>query len=301
MTLSLAEAIARVPAWVGKETRATPLSGGITNQNYRMEVEGESFVLRISGDATDLLGVNRAAEHIASRAASQLGIAPEVVYIIQPEGYLVTRYITCCQLPPEEIVKPANIRRIAEAFKQFHQLSLSLPTTFSPFRRVEHLTQVSRDHGAIFPKNFDWLIERMHEVEVAFQRDPFIPRPCHNDLLNANFFDDGRILIIDWEYAGMGDIYFDLANFASHHRLDDEQARFLLECYFGNVTPRRFARLQLMRPMSEMHEALWGTTQTCLSKLDFDFREYAELWFARATQAMQDPRWGNWLKEIIHA
>ena len=78
--LSVAEAIARVPAWAGKETRATPLSGGITNQNYRVDVEGESFVLRICGDATDLLGVNRAAEYDASRAAGQLGIAPQVFY-----------------------------------------------------------------------------------------------------------------------------------------------------------------------------------------------------------------------------
>ena len=172
--LSVAEAIARVPAWAGKETRATPLSGGITNQNYRVDVEGESFVLRICGDATDLLGVNRAAEYAASRAAGQLGIAPQVFYRILPENYLVTRFINGKSVPPDAMGKPENIWRVAEAIKQFHALPITLPSTFSSFRRVEHLTKISRDHGALFPRNFDGLIERMREVEIAFQRDPFM-------------------------------------------------------------------------------------------------------------------------------
>ncbi len=301
MPLSLEEAVARVPQWTGaKDLKTTPLGGGITNQNFRVDVDGESFVQRISGDDTDLLGISREAEYIAIRAAGQLGIAPEVFYLIQPESYLVTRFVTGRPIPLEEMVKPENIRRVAEALKKFHALPLQIPATFSPFRRVEHLTKVSRRYEVAFPVNFDWLMDRMREVEVAFLADPFTPRPCHNDLLNGNFLDDGRIRILDWEYAGMGDIYFDLANFSCHHRFDDDQAHFLLECYFGKSTPKRFARLKLMRPMSELHEAMWGTTQVGLSKLDFDFRGYADLWFGRATEAIHDPRWGDWLKEITH-
>jgi thiamine kinase-like enzyme len=114
-------------------------------------------------------------------------------------------------------------------------------------------------------------MERMREVEAAFLADPFTPRPYHDDLLNGDFLFDEQIRILDWEYAGMGDIYFDLANFSSHHRFDDDQVHFLLECYFGQPTPKRFARLQLMRPMSEMHEAMWGTTQVGIPKLDLIF------------------------------
>jgi thiamine kinase-like enzyme len=308
MTLSLAEAIARVPQWASaKDLKTAPLSGGITNQNFRVDVNGESFVLRICGNATDLVGINREAEYIANGAAGKLGIAPKVFCRIQPENYLVTRFIHGRPVPPAEMGKPENIRRVTESLKQFHALPLALPTTFLPFRRVEYLTTVARDHGAIFPRNFDWLVERMREVEAAFRRDPFVPRPCHDDLLNANFLvedsslgNDGRILIIDWEFAGMGDITFDLANFASHHRFNDDQSRWLLECYFGEITPRRFARLQLMRSVSEIHEAMMGMAQAGLSKLDFDFHEYADLWFGRATEAIHDPRWGDCLKEIAH-
>ena len=85
-------------------------------------------------------------------------------------------------------------------------------------------------------KDFDWLIERMQAAEQALHIRPLTPRPCHDDLLNANFLANGQLYVLDWEYAGMGDIFFDLANFSDHHELTDEQDRWLLECYFGEVT-----------------------------------------------------------------
>jgi thiamine kinase-like enzyme len=123
-------------------------------------------------------------------------------------------------------------------------------------------------------------------------------------LLNLNFLDEnvpgeiGEMRLLDWEYAGMGDIFFDLGNFCHHHRLNDELMRLFLQEYFGEVTDKNFARLKLMEPMSEIHEAMWGTTQSGISKLDEDFEGYANLWFGRAREHMTDLRWENWLKEI---
>jgi thiamine kinase-like enzyme len=161
------------------------------------------------------------------------------------------------------------------------------------------LTATSRRNHCKFPANFYWIVQKMREVEDALRRDPYVPRPCHDDLLNLNFLDEhGDLRILDWEYAGMGDIFFDLSNFAHHHQLNDEQVSLLLQAYFREVTPKLFARLKLMWPMSETHEAMWGTTQTGISKLDEDFQGYADLWFGRATEAMQDPRWNQWLKDV---
>jgi thiamine kinase-like enzyme len=95
----------------------------------------------------------------------------------------------------------------------------------------------------------------------------------------------------------MGDIFFDLANFSHNHSLNDDQVRLLLQEYYGEVTPRDFARLKLMWPMSELREAMWGTAQTGLSTLEEDFQGYADLWFGRLRQALTDPRWGRWLLE----
>ena len=298
MPLSIEEAIARVPQWTETSNiESSFLEGGITNQNYRVEVIGESFVVRIGGANTEFLGINRANEYAAHQATAGLGIAPEVVYFIEPEGYLVTRFIEGRSLPPEEMGRPENIRRVAEALRQIHALP-AIPAIFSPFRFVEDSAEIAQRYSVAFPESFAGLLAHMREVETAFLEDPFRPRLCHNDLLNGNFLDDGRLRILDWEYAGMGDPFFDLANFAVHHGFSDDQERFLLECYFGEATPPRFARLKLMKVMSDFREAMWGMVQIGISELDFDFRGYADHHLNRMSQNIQDPRWGQWLQDV---
>lgn len=299
--LTLEQAIARVPFLANvQDLKITPLTGGITNLNYKIEANGKAYVLRITGADTELLGIRREVEYAANLAAGKLGVAPEVEYFIEPEGYLVTRFVDGKKIPPEEMVKPENIRRVATKIRTFHQNAPALDAEFNVFRRVEMLTATSRKNNCKFPDDFDWIQATMRQVEAALMQDPYTPTPCHDDLLNLNFLDEhGELRILDWEYAGMGDIFFDLSNFSHHHRLDDEQVNILLHAYFGTVTPKLFARLKLMWPMSEIHEAMWGTTQTGISKLDEDFQGYADLWFGRAREAMADSRWNQWLQDAV--
>ena len=160
------------------------------------------------------------------------------------------------------------------------------------------------DKLRIFPHDWDWIMQKTKEVEKALAKDPYTTTPTHNDLLNLNWLEEevpgdvGELRLLDWEYAGMGDIFFDLANFSHHHRLNEEQIDNLLYEYFGEVTDKHYARLRLMWPMSELHEAMWGTTQTGISKLEEDFQGYADLWFSRVRQNMTDFRWGQWLKDV---
>ncbi|MBM3144153.1 MAG: phosphotransferase family protein [Chloroflexi bacterium] len=297
MSLTLAEALARVPQWEGvKEIETTPLGGGITNQNFRVDVRGESFVLRIAGANTDKLGIDRENEYAANLAASKLGVAPEVIYFIRPEGYLVTRFVEGRPMPKEEIRQAQNIRLIAAILQKIHAMP-AISGIFNAFRVVENYTSVVKNYGVEFPKNFEWLIERKTDAETALMKAPYPPRPCHNDLLNENFLFDGNIRILDWEYAGMGDIYFDLANLSVNHGFDDEQDRWLLECYFGQVTSRQWARLKIMKIMSDFRESMWGLVQIGLSSLDFDFRGYADKYIERMTQNMKNPLWEQWLEE----
>jgi len=301
MGLSLEQAIQRVPFLAGAgNLNTTPLTGGITNLNYRIDAGDRSYVLRITGADTELLGIRREVEHAANLAAGRLGVAPEVVYFIEPEGYLVTRFVEGGPIPPEEMVKPENLRRVAEKIRTFHTGAPPLGGEFNVFRRVEMLTEVSSRHRSRFPDNFDWVMQRMGQVEHTLGESAAVLHPCHDDLLNLNFLDEhGEIRILDWEYAGMNDVTYDLANFSSHHRLNDDQLGLLLQAYFGEAAPQRFARLKLYWPMSEIHEAMWGTTQTGISRLDEDFQAYADLWFGRATEAMGDPRWDQWITEAV--
>jgi thiamine kinase-like enzyme len=306
MALTLHEAIARVPFLAdAKNVVTAPLTGGVTNLNFKIDAEGKSYVLRIAGADTDKLGIRRDVEYAANLAAGRLGIAPEVIYYIEPEGYLVTRFIKANPMPPEVITRPENIMRVVRKLRLFHQKGPELNGEFNVFRRIEMLTAVSKQKNCKFPFDFDWIMQMVYAVEKALLKDPYIPTPCHDDLLNLNWLDElgvtggmGEVRLLDWEYAGMGDIFFDLGNFTHHHRLEDEQIHLLLQEYFGEVTPKHFARLKLMAAMSEIHEAMWGTTQTGISKLDEDFQGYADLFFGRARERFTDLRWVRWLKDV---
>jgi thiamine kinase-like enzyme len=297
MTLTLEQAIARVPVWAGKQVlQTTPLGGGITNLNYKVDVAGESFVLRITGAKTELLGIDRENEYLANLQAGELGIAPEVVFFIRPEGYLVTRFIDSRPLPPEEITTKANLKQLAFILKKIHALP-PVPGKFDVFRVVENYAETVRGYQVIFPTDFDWITTCASEAEGALSVHPYTPCSCHNDLLNANFLFDGNIRVLDWEYAGMGDVFFDLANFSAHHQLTDDQDRWLLECYLGEVTPRSWGRLKIMKVMSDYREAMWAMIQIAVSTLDFDFREYADKFFERMKNNMKGPDWDLWIQE----
>ncbi len=296
MPLTIEEAIARVPEWANAtDLKSSPLTGGITNENFRIEVGGDVFVLRIPGADTELLGIVRATECAVSQLAGDIGIGPEVFYVIEPEGYLVTSFIEGKLPPPEELGTQENIRRVAETVHRVHEME-TIPETFSPFRVVEDSAKIARRFNVDFPDNFDWLIEQMNTAEAALKKSPFTPKLCHNDLLNANFLDDGEIRILDWEYAGMGDPVFDLANFSVHHEFNDEQDHWLLEAYFGEVSDANWARLKILKIISDFREAMWAMVQIGISKLDFDFRDYANTYFARTEKGMKSDNWDKWLR-----
>ena len=304
-TLAIDKAIAKVPFLAeSKNIKKTPLSGGITNLNFRIDADGRSYVIRLTGQDTELLGIRRDVEYEANLAGGQLGIAPEVMYFIEPEGYIVTRFINGKPIPPDVIKEPDYLSRIVKKIRLFHKRGPILNGEFNVFRRVEMLTKVSKKNNGRFPFDFDWIVQKMELTERALSKDPYTPTPCHDDLLNLNWLEEevpgelGEIRLLDWEYAGMGDPLYDLANFSSHHGLNDGQIRFLLDEYFGGASPKHFARLKLLVPMSEIHEAMWGTTQTGISKLEEDFQGYADLWFGRVRQHITDPRWDQWLKDV---
>ncbi len=297
MTLTLEEAIGRVPFLAGKSNlKTTPLDGGITNMNYKVDVGGEAFVIRITGARTELLGINRENEYIANKLAGELGIAPEVVYFIRPEGYLVTRFLNSRPLLLPEITKKSNIKKVASVLKEIHAMP-SVPGEFDIFKVIADYTKTVKEYKVEFPPDFEWISARAKEAEITLAKHPYKPCPCHNDLLNANFLFDGDIRILDWEYAGMGDVFFDLANFSVHHQLTDDQDRWLLEGYCSEISPQAWGRLKILKTMSDFREAMWALIQLAVSTLDFDYREYANKHFERMKSTMKASEWDRWIEE----
>ena len=273
--------------WPGQDVRVEVLGGGITNQNLKVDVGGESLVLRVAGKNTDLLGIDREAELAATEAAAAAGIGPEVVGFVLPEGWLVTRFVEGVTPPMERMREPAMLRRVADALYAFHA-GPAVPATFDSFRVVETYRQTTLERGGAVPDAYDWAHEIAGRIEARRSADAHVP--CHNDLLNANFLFDGeRLRIVDWEYAGMGDRFFDLANFSINHELDEAASATLLEAYFGDVRERDAQALDLMRFMSDFREAMWGVVQSAVSELDFDFDAYAAEHFARLERTAGAP------------
>jgi thiamine kinase-like enzyme len=282
---ALAEAVERV--WPGRGARFEVLGGGITNHNVKVELDGERYVLRIAGKDTELLGIDRTVELEATRAAAGVGVGPEVVAFVEPEGWLVTAFIEGAIPPVERMREPEMLGRVARALLAFHG-GRAIPGRFDSFRVVETYRDTALSRGGTVPAEFDRAYEIAERIERL--RGEVAPRPCHNDLLNANFLDDGeRLRIVDWEYAGMGDVFFDLANFSINHELDEEARHALLEAYFGEVRAEDKQALELMRFMSDFREAMWGVVQTAVSALDFDFAGYAAEHFGRLERTATEP------------
>ena len=262
--------------WPGRGARVERLGGGLTNHNFKVSVGEEAFVVRVAGDDTDLLGIDRADEHGAALVAASIGVGPEVVGYV--DGSLVTRFVAGTPVPPDEISSPATVARVAGLLRTIHE-GPPVPGRFDSFRVVEAYLETVLARGQPAPERYADAKAHADEIESALGARP--ERPCHNDLLNANFIADGdRLWIVDWEYAGMGDPFFDLANFAVNNGLDEDGDRALLDAY-GRPGEQSLARLTLMRFMSDFREAMWGAVQHAVSALDVDFAAYSGEHFER--------------------
>ncbi|HYM84532.1 MAG TPA: phosphotransferase [Candidatus Dormibacteraeota bacterium] len=296
-------ALARLPELAGRDLVLTPLSGGITNRNFLVQPgDGDDrYVIRLAGNDTHLLGISREVEHAATVMAAGVGVGPEVVAFIRPEGYLVTRFIEGGPVSDAAIHRPETVERVADALRRIHE-GPAIPGLFIPLRIVEAYRALAVARGVPIPVEYGLAQASARRIELALLSNPLELRPCHNDLLNANFIDDGaRIRIVDWEYAGMGDPFFDLGNFSVNHGLTPDEDRHLLAAYDAvgkdEVRPDRLGRLSLMRVVSDFREAMWGVLQQGISTLDVDFVAYAAEHFDRLLAATTAPRFERALRE----
>jgi aminoglycoside phosphotransferase (APT) family kinase protein len=289
----LSAAVARLEPMLGPLTgEPRALGGGMTNHNVRVVLGGEDLVVRLCSPGVEVLGIDRSGEDAATRRAAALGIAPEVVAFLPADHVLVTRFVPGETLGSAAVRAPDMLRRIARALRRFHDGD-ALPTRFAVFDLAERHLALARSP----PPSGAALVALGRRIEAAVHGPEHAPAPCHNDLLCANFIAGPTgVWIVDWEYAGMNDRFFDLANLAVNNGLGDADEAVLLEAYFGGPpTPARHAALKLMRIVSDLREALWGAVQDGRSAIDFDYATYAREHFERLERSAADPRVEEWL------
>ena len=291
------EAVGRVSLWQGQDVTITPLSGGLTNENYLIEAGGERYVMRIPGSSTELLSIDRANEVHNARAAATTGIGPKVLEHDPQLNIMVLEFISGATMSAQALQSEPMARRMAESFTRLHGAPRFLKD-FDMFRLIDEYLRIVEAHEVRIPMDYRERLPLVAEVERAV-RVGALPRvSCHNDLLCENFIDDGQCLrIVDYELSGNNDPCFDLGNTAQEANLDDELRAVLCEAYFGRPDSRQLARMNLFALMSDVGWTLWGAIQAKISTLDFYFTDYYTTRWNRALTAMDSDRFAGWMTE----
>lgn len=287
------ELIGDLRTHTGRLLEVTPISGGITNRNFKLETQNGVFMLRLAGERTELLGINRAHEFTCAQIAFQVGVGAEPIVFFEPHMAILTRFVMAAQTLEVSSAQD-HLERIVGLLRRYHNAP-NFPSHFNPFQTVRNYHALALEYGVKFPNDIEHIFAQMTHIETVLQ--PHAREcPCHNDLLSANLlFDGASLFIVDWEYAGNGNPFFDLGNLAVNLELNVAQCQELLHLYFGNSSPELLAQLQLMRLASDLREAFWGFLQAGISSLEFDFMEYGEKHLERFRQNVGSGEFESWV------
>jgi thiamine kinase-like enzyme len=270
MPAAVEELIERL--WPGRVERVEQLTNGITNSNFLVDLGDDRVVVRVPGKDTALLGIDRRHEVEAGRLAASVGVGPDVVWHDEATNCIVTRFIEARQVSPEELGDEPMLGDFVAALRKVHAAGV-VQAVFDPYRVVRTYRDEAAARGVTAPFDLASALALIDRIEGA---RPFRTSVLgHNDLLNANFLYDGTVRLVDWEYAGMTDPFFDLANVAVNNGFSPDAERALLVGYVGHVDEALEATLTLMKMVSELREAMWGVLQLAISDLDVDFAKYA--------------------------
>lgn len=297
MPLSIEDAVRRIPEWNGRLVEIEPLGGGLTNSNFLVRVDGRPHFVRIPGESTELLAIDRRNEIHNSRAAAETGVAPQLLHVVPEAQAMVFEFIEGETMSPARLQTPGSPRRIAESMRRLHAGRRFL-LDFDMFRLVETYLRIADENGIPIYDGYRDHLPTVARVEQAIRRHARPTVPCHNDLLGENMIDDGRQLwLIDFEYSGNNDPCFELGNTCQELQYDEAQYAELCGAYFGEATPSLLARMRLFALMSDVGWTLWGAIQSRISRLEIDFWDYGLTRWKRALAILEGPDLERWLRD----
>ena len=288
----------RISVLSGKPRTVSELYGGLTNKNYRVRTEHDTYVVRVSSSEGNLLSIDRANEHLNSVSAADVGVGAPVIEFLPDDRVLVLGFIPGVTFTNDDVVLPGNLKRIAQSCRRLHSAQ-RFANDFDMFDIQARYLGIVREHGFRLPVGY---LEHMEKVQIL--RSALTVRaegtvPCNNDLLAGNFVDDGsQIWLIDYEYSGNNDPCFELGNIWSECKLDLDQLEELVTAYYGFHFRNKIARAQLQGLMSKYGWTLWASIQDGSSELDFDFWSWGMERYAAAVEAFASPHFAKLLGEV---
>jgi thiamine kinase-like enzyme len=274
------------------------LPGGITNRNYKVTTPDGTFVARVSSGGSELLAIDRDCEYRNSVIAAAAGVGAPVVEYRPEDGVLVLGYIEGRTFGNADVAAAGNIARIAQACRRLHSGG-RFGNDFDMFDIQRRYLSVVRSRGFRIPAGYDDLRPPFEAVATALSGRGTGTVPCNNDLLAANFIDDGdRIWLIDYEYSGNNDACFELGNIWAECHLSVDALAELIAAYYGRPLRSKIARARLLGLAGKYGWTLWGAIQNAASPLDFDFWSWAMERFEGAAAGFTADDFGRLLEEV---
>ena len=287
-----------VPGWHNAIIDVTALEGGITNRSLRVTTVHGAYVVRVPGAQTEMLSINRRAEAAITVAAARAGIGPMTLCELPAFGTVISEFVDARTATALDLHEPDMLREVVKAVRVLHRLE-AVPFAFPIFEVIRRHAHDARAHGRDH-ESLDDLLRTTARIEAAFDPATLRSTLCHNDLLPANVLlaPTGRIWLIDYEYAGMNNAMFDLANLSVNCGFDERLDEVILHGAFDNVTDTARAELALMKIVSECREGLWALVQSAISVAPaIDYDTYAGERLANCSRLAADPA----VKDMLEA
>ena len=290
----------RLACLAGRSWRVAALPGGLTNTNMRVQDDaGLDVVVRWGHADVRLLGIDRDAEHANTVAAHQAGVGAEVVEYRPDLSMLVIGFLPGKALADADFADAAVMDRAADAVRRLHA-GPRFTGDFDMFARQAGYLDVVRENRMRLPNGYADHAPAWDDVRRALAAAPRPTVPCNNDLLAANFIDDGRrVWLIDYEYSGNNDACFELGNTTTECSFSDEEVDAWTEAYFGDPTPADRARVRVQALCSQYGWSLWGFIQEATSPLDFDFHTWGMERYEKAAATFRGGGLRRLLEQVV--
>jgi len=300
---TLEEAVGRVPQWRGRPVRYSALVGGLMNENWVVEVEGDrrSYFVKVPGAGSEKF-IDRIAANEAARNAHAIGIAPEVVFFDPADGIEISEFLQGYRACTNADFSKAAIQAdVLGLYRRLHD-GPALGLTKTVFDMIEEHIEQGRELGADFPPAMPWIEHRYRQVKAAFMASGLDLVPCFNDPMPGNFLigSEGPLpmKLIDYEFASNNERAYELGVLFAEMFYEERVTLGLIEQYCGSVRPEMVARVMLNRALADIKWASWAVVNRKLNSWDFDYQKYGIWKYMRARDVMVDPRWEAWLRAI---
>lgn len=290
--------IATIPLFAGRPVSYSMVSGGLSNSNWRFEVDGDTrpYFLKIPGKGSELF-INRKASNQAARLAFERGVGAEVVYFDPVSGLEVTEFLDGYRTSTNVDFLDSEIwGRVTDLYREFHACPPLMITRTIFDMTEEHIEQAAELKSSL-PADFVLLKAKYEDAKRAFTASGLDITSCFNDPMPGNFLlsPDNQVKLIDFEWASNNERYYDLGVWIGEMFYSEAVAAEIARRYFRSDSPQHPARLTVMRAVADFKWALWAMVQERISSLDFDYHKYGAWKFMRARLFMDDQRWTNWL------